>query len=565
MVAGASTLLLDEYFAEANDRFFDELVASRADRKLHSLAPRWFADERPWARDMLLRYVDDGCDRHGHRGLVKALFKLAEEAGDDLLMAHFLVAFDRLIEHTVRKFSRFDWNTRESFDEYVKLRSTNQPLRQPRARRIKRGRFSIYTRQYMQRRALRYFRKIGFRDLPRYGKAARTALLLYEDRHLARSEQMLDAWGLMHFLYHASPVIVRDPRGVRVAEGRILSEVEPAPLHPSAWRNCFEELLAMLAAARSLVVRRWIVGWLEKNYDSELRAPDIRQIKRLLWSPHPDVQSFAAELLGRARGVETLPVVEWLALLDIDSPVAIPIICDLVARNVSPDRLDLAACIELACARPAPVAELGLRWARTKSVDDRNALSTALRLVEAKAANVLEEAIAWIAELVGRAALGTTQHVLDLLDARQPLARAAGIQLMREQKRFKDDLTLWAALAESPYRDVRAFLLEHLEARLSALPEQGVQRIWATTLLGVSGGSRTKRLVLRQLADRIVQQSDRAPEILPLLAIALRSVRETERRAALTAIAKAAFSQPALRAPLAEHIPELVLFPEVAP
>ena len=49
------------------------------------------------------------------------------------------------------------------------------------------------------------------------------------------------------------------------------------------------------------------------------------------------------------------------------------------------------------------------------------------------------------------------------------------------------------------------------------------------------------------------------------MAIALRSVRETERRAALTAIAKAAFLEPALRAPLTEHIPELVLFPEVSP
>ena len=565
MVAGASTLLLDEYFAEANDRFFDELIASRADRKLHSLAPRWFADERPWARDMLLRYVDDGCDRHGHRGLVKALFKLAEEAGDDLLMAHFLVAFDRLIEHTVRKFSRFDWNTRESYDEWVKLRTTNQPLRQPRTRKIKRGRFSVYTRQYMQRRALRYFRKIGFRDLPRYGKAARTALLLYEDRHLERPEQMLDAWGMMHFLYHASPVVVRDPRGIRVADGHALSELEPAPLHPNAWQSCFEELLAMLATAHSLVVRRWLVAWLKKNYETDLRAPDIRQLKRLLWSPHPDVQTFAAELLGRARGVETLPVIEWLSLLDIENPTAIPIICDLVARNVSPDRLDLAACVELACARPAPVAELGLRWARTKSVDDRDALHTALRLVEAKAPNVLDEAITWIAELVGRASLGTTKHVLDLLDARQPLARAAGIELMKKQRRFTDDVILWAALAESPYRDVRAFLIKHLELRLSDLPEQGVQKIWATTLLGISGGSRTKRQVLRQLADRIVQQTDRAPAILPLMAIALRSVRETERRAALTAIAKAAFMQPALRAPLAEHIPELVLFPEASP
>jgi hypothetical protein len=48
------------------------------------------------------------------------------------------------------------------------------------------------------------------------------------------------------------------------------------------------------------------------------------------------------------------------------------------------------------------------------------------------------------------------------------------------------------------------------------------------------------------------------------MAIALRSVREPERRAALAAIGKAAFLQPCLRQPIAKHIPELQLFPEVS-
>lgn len=564
MAAGASTLLIDEYFAEGDDRFFDEVLRSRADRKLHALAPRWYEDERPWAREMLLRYVDDGCDREGHRGLVKVLFKRAEQAGDDLLMAHFLVAFDRLIEHKVRKRARWDWETRESFTEYRREQVTREPRRQPRDRKRARGRFSIYTRQYLQRRALRYFRHLGFRDPVRFGKASRAALLLYEDAHLERPEQIVDAWGLVHLLYYDSPVLVRHPRGVRVAEGSALSELDPAPMHPGVWVGCFDELTAMLAAARSLVVRRWLVAWLKKHYADELRAPDIRKIKRLLWSPHPDVQTFAAGLLERARGLETLPVVEWLALLDVDNPNALPIICDQVSRHVTPDRLDLAACVELACARPAPVAALGLRWARAKSVDDRSALTTALGLVEAKAPRVLEEAAGWLAELVARPSLGTREHVLALLDAKQLVARTAGLQLMAGEKRFADDVTLWAALAESPYHDVRSFLVRHLARRVDDLPEAGVERVWATTLLGVSSGSRTKRLVLRQLAERVVAQSERASELLPLLAVALRSVRETERRAALAAIARAAFVQPALRAPLAEHIPELVLFPEVS-
>lgn len=563
MADGASTLLLDEFFASSNDRFFDELLQSRADRKLHGFAPKWFGDSRPWAREMLLRYVDDGCDRPGHRGLVKSLFKLAERAGDDLLMAHFLAAFDRLIAHEVRKLSKFDWETRESYDEYLRIRSTREPLRQPRNRKIKRSQFSIYTRQYLQRRALRYFRRLGFRDRARYGKAARVALLLYEDQHLTRPEQMLDAWGLMHLLYHGSPVIVRDPRGIRVADGRKLAEIEPAPMHPQAWHGRYDELVAMLATAKSLLVRRWVMAWLGSQHGEELRAPDIRHVKRLLWSPHPDVQTFASQLLGRAQGVETLPVVEWLSMLDVDNPTAIPIICELVAKHVSPSRLDLASCIDLACARPAPVAELGLRWAKSKTVATRDDLRTALRLTHAQAANVLEEAVAWLAELLSKEALGTAKDALDLLDARQQLARAAGIRLMAEQKRFSDELSLWAALAESPYSDVRAFLVKHLDERLPALPEHGIHHVWATTLLGVSAGSRTKRRVLRQLAARVAAHPNQASRLLPLMTIALRSVREAERRDALVAIARAAYAQPALRVSIAEHIPELDLFPEV--
>jgi hypothetical protein len=475
-----------------------------------------------------------------------------------------LVTFDRLVGHVLKRRTEWNWDTGQHFESYYRVRTTQQPRLLPRKRKIRGGQFSIYTRQYLQRRALRYFRRLGFRDAARYGRAVRTALLLYEDGHLERPEQLLDAWGLMHLLYHGSPVLVRAPRGIRVAEGRKLSELEPAPLHPDAWRGRFEETMAMLAVTPSLFVRRWLVSWLERTYEEDLRAPDIRHLKRLLWSPYPDVQGFAAGLLERARGAETLPLVEWLSLLDIDHPTAISLLCEMVARHVSPDRLDLSACVDLACARPAPVAELGLTWARTKRVDQPEALQTALRLVEARAANVIEGAVAWLVDLVGQPSLGTSDHVLTLVDAPQVLARTAGVRLMRDHPRFSDDPQLWAALVESPYADTRAFLITHLETRLPSLPQEGVHRTWATTLLAVSRGSRAKRQVLRQLAQRVATDPDRAEAWLPLMAIALRSVREPERRAALAAIGKAAFLQPCLRQPIAKHIPELQLFPEVS-
>ena len=91
----ASTLLVEEYFASADERFLPELLGCRAGKWLKSFAERWSCDTRPWARAVLLEYVDDGCDRPCQRALVKALFRRAEAARDDEALAHFMAAFDR--------------------------------------------------------------------------------------------------------------------------------------------------------------------------------------------------------------------------------------------------------------------------------------------------------------------------------------------------------------------------------------------------------------------------------------------------------------------------------------
>jgi HEAT repeat protein len=255
-------------------------------------------------------------------------------------------------------------------------------------------------------------------------------------------------------------------------------------------------------------------------------------------------------------------VVEWLALLDIDSPVALPILCGLVEKTVTPDRLDLGQCVDLACARPAPVARLGLGWAQSKKVDTPEALQTLLRLAGAQAPSVREEAVRWVLGLIAKPKLGTSEHLLDMLDARYADVRRAAVETMEEHDRFSDDTKLWAALAESPYADARGFLVKHLSDRLGGLSPQGVHHVWATTLLAVSRGSRAKRTVLRQLADRIASQPTPQEDLVSLLAIALRSVREPERRAALAAVSRASFVNPALRASVQRHVPELVMFPE---
>ena len=58
-----------------------------------------------------------------------------------------------------------------------------------------------------------------------------------------------------------------------------------------------------------------------------------------------------ATLLATVRGLDSLPISEWLELLAVDNLDVVPAICEVVAKHVTPARLSLAQCIVLACAR----------------------------------------------------------------------------------------------------------------------------------------------------------------------------------------------------------------------
>ena len=124
-----------------------------------------------------------------------------------------------------------------------------------------------------------------------------------------------------------------------------------------------------------------------------------------------------------------------------------------------------------------------------------------------------------------------------------------------------DATELWAALTESPHDDARTFLVAHLEGHLGDLERDAVRRVWAPSLLAIHRGARAKPRVAAQLADRIVAREGEATALLPLLGLALRSVRPPERRAALAALARAAHARPSLAGLVASALPELHLLP----
>ena len=558
VTAGSSSLLLDEAFAAGDERFLVELLASTASKKLKAIGDPWYGDVRPFARRMLHRYIDDGCDRPGHRPLVKALFKLAELNDDHETMGHFLVAFDRLVKRTVSKGEVWD-DEADDVVPSVRITEDRSVPEKVGNHDTKAARFSQRTRRYLRRRAFRFFRNLGKRDPARYGAAIRAALALYQDAHLDTPSQILDAWGLIHALYWGSEVFEREPRGVRVAPGRSLAELVPAPFCPEAWGGAFDALLELVEKAGSRTVRVFTIGVLQRDYAAALRSVKVTRIKGLLKSQHDEVQIFAAQLLQTASGIEALTVEDWLSLLRIDNVTALPLICGMVVKHLLPARLTLAQCVELACARPAPVAEVGLRWTKQKPINGAADLIAVLGLSRAEAPKVREEAITWVVGLLETTKGARAEHVRELFDARHANVRALGLALFVRAERYRENMLLWAALSESPYDDVRAFLVRHLKERESIFEPETLRHVWVTILLGVHRGGKSRRAALRQIAERVARRPAEASSLLPLLGIALRSVRPSERRTALAAVGRAAFLTPRLRAAIQRELPELTL------
>ena len=181
--------------------FVDELRKVDDADALGAFAARWLADTRPEARRLLLDYLDRPLNAFRHEALVKRLFKLAEAAGDDELMARFLVAFDRSVRRVLGRRHHFESHPVESEQEANELaaawrdqgfESTGvyQNWRKqyhvwgrwsesiakaahkstmprgtlpPKGREAlkKRRLFSMTTRHYLRRCAWRYFRKLG--------------------------------------------------------------------------------------------------------------------------------------------------------------------------------------------------------------------------------------------------------------------------------------------------------------------------------------------------------------------------------------------------------------------
>jgi len=92
------------------------------------------------------------------------------------------------------------------------------------------------------------------------------------------------------------------------------------------------------------------------------------------------------------------------------------------------------------------------------------------------------------------------------------------------------------------------------------LPGAGADELaplWCSVLLGVHRGGRQKVEATRQIARALADDPSRAEKLLPVLAVAVRSVRPAEARAGLAALVAAVEARPELRTLVQEYLPEL--------
>ncbi len=594
-----STLLLDEYFSAGDDRFVDELRAVASPRKLAGLVDRWKRDPRPWSRGQVLAYLERPLDRPGHEVVVKRLFKHYESAGDTEVMAAFLLALDRLVRRVRRTSVDYDHRTRQVTQRQILFTPRNSIPRQesktwqdPKTlqpvtgvQRTRRGArlFTYRTRYYLRRRAWRYFRRLGHQRPLDYADAVAGFLKLHTDEFLGSGENLLDSWGLMNACFRGSPVLRFSAHRVALNAGRSLAELAPAPRFPSLWQRepAMATLIGLICDARSRAVRAWAMQLLRAAHGERLAGITPGQLVRMLDCPDGEVQQFAAELLGSMPHLETLPLATWLTLLGTTHPTALATVCDAMVRHVRPDRLTLEQCVELACKAPVQVARLGLGFLRDRRVATEADRGLIARLSAAQCGAVAAELAEWALGVVGSAGSYDREAVCGFFDAllaetRQgawrwlsgsvpgsPPKGGAAIDRSAESPAW-DDPQLWVRLLETPFDDLKARLIEALDRRAKrpgaqAGASDGLAALWCATLLNVHRGGRQKRRAAHQVADAIRRRPEQADRLLPVLAVAVRSIRAPEQRAGLSAVVGLIESAPALAGKVRAVLPELEL------
>lgn len=566
-----SLLMLEECFTAGDERFLTEFAKVNSASVLLDYLQKLTTDTRPWARDMLLRFL---ClDRHvsGHQLFFKRLFKQAESTRDHDLMGAFFVALDRLVRRA--RVSRQWWNRQLSMtmsEEHLYAAPNTVPLpgkwapvrpRQP----LKL--FSQRTRAYLRRRVWRYFRWLSYREPQQYISSMSKVLLEYNDDDFAVGENIIDNWSLMHACYFNSDAVTFTASHCNLAKGQSLASLSAAPYRIENWKteDAFLQLSHLVASAGSSLIKIWAMELLQKEHATRLGKMPIGLISQMLTSEDQRVQQFAADVLEQHSDVAKISVVSWLDLLKSTHPLMLPAICRLVTSHVAMARLSDDQIVALANATATPIAELGFRFLIQRHTERPLSVPELVSLSQAKCEATAEQLATWVLAQLNTDAAYSSDAAIEFFDSLNESIRAAAMSwLEAESSKGHDDPVLWSRLIETPFDDVRLRLIRCLQARANDRREStnirgvgSLSSVWCSVLLGVHRGGREKLLAIDQMQRAILRNPNLAETLLPVLSVAARSLRLPERRRALSALAGLFEELPEVTESVRKHIPEL--------
>lgn len=561
-------LLAEEQLSTGMDAFLDTIRGMIAPKLLAGIAEKWKNDPRPWARQMIQRYLALPFDKQGHQVVVKRLFKAAEARGDDAVMGVCLHAFDRLVRRVRGKDYQWDRVARSMIESEVLRTPRNNLLGQSKHLSPKKAAtlrlFKYRTRYYLQRRVWRYFRKLGFNDAARYLAGIVPALVAFEDADLAAGEHLIDSWCLMHALHGESEAVEFSHLRASLKEGRTLSDLRPEPAFSRHWRtpDGVAAALELILAAKSRLVRTWALAWHAELVKTVPHTPAADVLTRMLAHSDDEVQSYGAKLLAECPDAANWPLETWLQLLKCENPQVAQLLCDAMLKHVREDRLSLAQRVEIASAKATPIARLGLRYLEKTPPRDEGERDTLAALWRAQCLGIGGEIARWVLGQIATAEHYRMPRTCRFFDsANAGIREGAWAWMEQENSPGWADAALWSRLAETPYPDLRTRMIDALTIRAEKPPVStaDLAPVWTSVLLDVHRGGRQKLKALRQIADALAATPDE--KLLPVLVATVRSIRGPEARAALAAVMALLSHRPELEAAVTTALPELKLRP----
>jgi hypothetical protein len=322
----------------------------------------------------------------------------------------------------------------------------------------------------------------------------------------------------------------------------------------------------VLVNARCRAVSLWALKMIRRHFPERLLRVETAELLRWLVADNAILSDLAIELLQSRGGLEKISAEEWLRVIEAARPELMDRICDMILRAVKPEQVSFTDAVRLAMLRPIPLARLGRAFLEGKKPASEDDVRAVFGLREAEAEPLRADLVRWARRVLTERPDFQPIWVLEFLDSRHEDVREIGWEWLLSDARAREDTGVWQRLLESPYDNIRPRIIAILEERATGVkagqfsPET-VRGLWASALLNVHRGSRVKPVVVRQVMARLSAHPEEGGELLPIIAVVLRSIRGPEFRAGLAGIAAYLERNPDRR-PLVEAVfPELSFAP----